>query len=127
MGKQRARTTRQGHHYTPAKTVNYETLISQLFIEKYFGHKPLDGAVKIKIDAYFTIPKSASKKKKEAMITGAIRPTKKPDCDNIAKIICDALNGLAYLDDKQIVELTVNKFYSDIPRVVVAICEEGSA
>ena len=128
MGKQRARATRQGHQYTPTKTVNYETLVSQLFIEKYFGHKPLDGAVKIKIDAYFTIPKSASKWKKAAMMAGWIRPTKKPDCDNIAKIICDALNSLAYIDDKQITDCTVSKFYSEIPRVEAVIeGKEGSA
>lgn len=127
MGKQRPRMMKTGHTYTPAKTVNYEVLIRQLFIEEFFGHKPFESAVKIKIDAYFAIPKSASKRKKSAMMAGNIRPMKKPDCDNIAKIICDALNSLAYLDDKQIIDCTISKFYSDIPRVDVVIEGEVDA
>lgn len=57
------------------------------------------------------------------MLQGKILPTKKPDCDNIAKIICDALNGVAYDDDKQIVALKVTKIYSDEPRVIVWISD----
>jgi Holliday junction resolvase RusA-like endonuclease len=48
-----------------------------------------------------------------------MKPTTKPDTDNIAKICLDALNGIAYHDDAQIVELQVSKLYSDEPRVVV--------
>lgn len=54
-----------------------------------------------------------------------IMPTKKPDCDNVAKMICDALNGLAYKDDAQIVNLNVLKAYtSDVPFVAVTIIGE---
>jgi Holliday junction resolvase RusA-like endonuclease len=59
------------------------------------------------------------------MIDGIIRPIKKPDLDNIAKIIADSLNGVAYRDDSQIVESSVAKFYSDFPRVEVEIYEAG--
>ena len=52
-----------------------------------------------------------------------LRPTLKPDYDNIAKIIADSLNGIAYRDDAQIVDGYVRKFYSDKPRVVVTIQE----
>ncbi len=55
------------------------------------------------------------------MADGYIRPTKKPDCDNLAKVICDALNGIAYYDDSQIVEITISKYYSGTPEVRVAI------
>ena len=59
------------------------------------------------------------------MLCGNIRPTKKPDCDNISKVICDALNGIAFHDDSMIVELAVEKFYSENPCVDVVIrsCE----
>lgn len=128
MGKQRARATRQGHQYTPTKTVNYETLVKQLFIEKYFGYKPFEGQVFMTVKAYFSVPKSTSKKRKQMMLDGKIRPIKKPDWDNVGKIVSDALNMIAYLDDKQIIDCTVSKFYSDRPRVEVAIeGEEGSA
>lgn len=55
------------------------------------------------------------------MQDGYIRPTKKPDCDNIAKIICDALNGIAYYDDSQIVKIEVDKVYNETPGVDVVI------
>ena len=58
------------------------------------------------------------------MLDGHIRSTKKPDCDNIAKIILDALNGLAYKDDKDIVSCLIEKWYGDEPRVEVYIGNE---
>ena len=73
------------------------------------------------ITAIFSVPRSDSKAVKDAKLAGTILPTIKPDCDNIAKIVCDALNGLAYADDKQIVECSVQKRYGDLPRVEVTI------
>jgi Holliday junction resolvase RusA-like endonuclease len=57
------------------------------------------------------------------MLENIIRPTKKPDADNIAKIVCDALNGIAFLDDKQIVDARITKWYSDTPRIEIIIQE----
>lgn len=108
--------------YTPEKTVNYETLVKQLYIMEHRG-KRLEGALKLNVDAFFSIPKSTSKAKREKMLQGVIRPTKRPDWDNIGKIISDALNGLAYHDDSQIVAATVGKWYSTEPRVEVEITE----
>jgi Holliday junction resolvase RusA-like endonuclease len=120
--KQRPRTTKQGHTYTPQKTVNYETLVRQLYITQNF-RKQLEGALKMTVRAYFTIPKSASKKKAADMAGGRIRPAKRPDWDNVGKVISDALNGLAYHDDSQIVSATVEKWYSLEPRVEVILME----
>lgn len=75
------------------------------------------------INAFYSIPQSASKKKKEEMREGQIRPAKKPDCDNVAKIVLDALNKLAYRDDAQIVDCIIRKWYTDDPRVTVTIRE----
>jgi Holliday junction resolvase RusA-like endonuclease len=85
----------------------------------------LQGELTIDIDAYFEIPKSASKKNKQLMNNGGIRPTKKPDLDNIMKIVCDALNKVAYADDSQIVSAIVKKFYDEMPRVEIDIREVG--
>ena len=85
----------------------------------------LTGQIKADIKAYYPIPKSTSKKQHQAMLDGQIRPTKKPDWDNIGKIICDALNGIAYKDDSAIVEAMVEKYYSDEPRVEVLLEEAG--
>ena len=108
---------------TPEKTANYETLVKLSFKQKYPDEVPVpkDTPVIVHIVAHFAIPKSVSKRKARDMQDGYIRPTKKPDCDNIAKIICDALNGIAYYDDSQIVKIEVDKVYNETPRVDVVI------
>ena len=72
---------------------------------------------------FVQVPKSDSKLKKQTKLVGEIRPTTKPDCDNLAKSILDSLNGLAYQDDKQVVELEVKKFYAEQPEVKVKLME----
>lgn len=109
--------------YTPAQTKNYENWVKLSFINQYPNFKPLENELEVSIKAYFEIPKSVSKKKREQMLNGNIRPTIKPDLDNIAKSVLDALNGLAYLDDKQIVFLKVEKFYDVNPRVELMVEE----
>lgn len=118
-GKGRPRLGRSGHAYTPHDTANYENLVKVCFIDQYPDHVPFENEVYVDITAYYKIPKSASKKKTTDMIMGFVKPTKKPDLDNIAKIICDSLNGIAYKDDSQVTKLIVRKFYDTSPRVEV--------
>ena len=120
VSKARPRICKRGT-FTPEKTVNYETLIKELFI--ITKQNKLEGMLSVQIDCYFKIPKSTSKKNTVLMLHEIIRPVKKPDLDNLAKICLDALNGLAYKDDSQVVELTVKKYYSDEPRVEIRIAE----
>ena len=77
----------------------------------------------MKIIAYFGIPKNTRKKDKENMLNNAISPTKKPDIDNITKIILDALNAIAFKDDNQITKLEIEKQYSEEERVYIKIEE----
>lgn len=123
MGKQRPKFGK-GFTYTPKKTVDYENYVKLLFIEKY-GQPLLNGEIKADIKVYFEIPKSTSKKQREKMLLNQVKPTKKPDCDNIAKIILDSLNDIAYADDKQVISLTVEKLYSVTPKVCLTIQEEN--
>ena len=109
--------------YTPTKTKNYEYLVKQIFINKYPNFTPIEGRVAMTIIAYFEIPKSTSKKKTAEMICDEISPTKKPDWDNIGKIVSDALNKFAYKDDSQITDVRIFKKYSTIPKVIVKILE----
>lgn len=123
-GKGRPRLGRSGHAYTPHDTTVYENLVKLCYRDEYPDEGEIarkDEPVKVLIWAYYQIPKSVSKKTRMAMQMDDIRPSKKPDCDNIAKIICDALNGIAYYDDSQICELSVIKHYSETPRVEVKI------
>lgn len=122
VGKGRPRMTKAGHTYTPQNTVQYENFVRYHYYlqcgrAKFDPDIPLD----VRMVAYFPIPKSLSKKKQLLMRKNRLRPTKKPDCDNIAKSILDALNNIAYHDDSQVVDHQLRKFYSDDPRVTVKI------
>ncbi|MEN6487848.1 MAG: RusA family crossover junction endodeoxyribonuclease [Smithella sp.] len=112
---------------TPDKTVFYENLIiteyrRQVGSAKFEDNTNLD----MRITAYYTIPASASKKKQKQMENGEIRPTKKPDMDNIVKVVADSLNSIAYRDDAQIVDCQIRKFYSRQPRIEVTILTAAS-
>ena len=126
QGKGRPRFTRSGMAYTPKKTADYEQSVIEAYKQAENGcfsdGEPLD----VYICALFGIPKSYSKKKIKMIQDGELLPTKKPDGDNIAKVICDALNGIAYKDDSQIVRLSVEKRYTEhSPRVIVGIYPYG--
>lgn len=122
QGKARPRVTSHGT-YTPKKTKDYERLVQWEY--KSSGGKDYgDKQLQVEITANFQIPKSKPRKVRVDMLAGRIRPTKKPDCDNIAKAILDALNGIAYHDDSQVVTLAVEKWYTpDEPCVIVTIKE----
>ena len=130
QGKARPRVVRgkdgRAHSYTPDKTVQYETLIRREY-RRQGGMRFPDGAVlSVRMVAWYAVPKSASKQHRAAMLAGELLPTKKPDLDNIAKVICDALNGVAYHDDAQVVELYAEKRWDENPRVDVEIREVGA-
>lgn len=111
ISKGRPKFARQGNFirtYTPEKTVNYENLVKLAWMQS--GCDKLDGDISAKITAYFSIPKSVSKKRRAYLIDTYY--DKKPDADNIAKAILDALNGIAYEDDSQVVSLEVIKVYN---------------
>lgn len=125
MGKQRPRVVHNGSFskaFTPKETVSYENLVRVMYQETAKGKRFADGdMLDVRVIAYYSIPKSTSKKKRKMMLEHKIRPVKKPDWDNIGKIICDSLNTVAYRDDSSIVDAQVRKFYSENPRVDVTI------
>lgn len=124
VGKGRPRiNTNTARAYTPAKTKDYEELVKQYFVIKYHSRKLLEGRLKVTIIAYFGVPKNTSKKDKEQMLLNNISPTKKPDIDNIIKIILDALNQMAFKDDNQITKIEVEKKYGEEEKVYVKIEE----
>ena len=126
QGKQRHRTTRSGHTYTPDKTRQYEEKVKAAYRLRYGDRMQWGGKIPLKIlvVAGYRIPKSASKRTKDAMQKGEISPMKKPDADNVLKVIADSLNGLCYRDDAQIVDAEVHKYYTDQPGVDVMIWEK---
>jgi Holliday junction resolvase RusA-like endonuclease len=123
--KGRARHTRAGITFTPAKTRNEESNFRAQAINSHKPNKPLNGSILLEVCFYMPIPSSASKKLKQAMQDGCERPTKKPDLDNLVKLVKDALNGVYWQDDKQVISLKAEKFYSEQPRTEVRIIEMG--
>ena len=123
-GKGRPRFARVGNYvrtYTPDSTESYEELIRWAYKQARGGKFEKDVPIDVRVFAYYPIPESASKKKKGAMIDQILRPTKKPDFDNVGKCVADAVNKIAYHDDAQIVDFQFRKFYSTNPRVVVVM------
>jgi len=116
-----------GAKYTQEKTRNHEQHIAWEY-RKVCGNFrfPKGTPLEMEVFAFLEIPKSESKKKKSQMLSGEIRPMVKPDFDNIGKLIADALNNIAYDDDKCIVDGIVRKYYSDVPRTVVILREATS-
>lgn len=90
-------------------------------IRSQYNGQLLEGAVAIEYTFYMPIPKSISKKKRTAMIHNDIRPTKRPDIDNMQKFISDCLIGIVIKDDSQAVGVCSSKFYSENPRTVIRI------
>lgn len=112
-----------GMIYTPTTTKDYECLVEQYFLLKYPRFKTLEGRVGVNITATFNIPKSTKKSDREKMIQNEISPNKKPDIDNIVKIILDAMNKFAFKDDTQITKLSVEKIYGEEEKVHIEIEE----
>jgi Holliday junction resolvase RusA-like endonuclease len=125
VGKGRPRFSSQGGFvktYTPEKTASYESLVRMMAAQAMNGRVPVDFAVSVTVDAYFEVPASWSKKKREAAMAGQIFPFGK-DIDNIAKAVLDGMNSIVYVDDRQVVTALLTKRYSDRPRVHVGVIE----
>ena len=101
LGKPRPRVNRNGRVWTPKKFKDYEKKIANAYIDA--GGELLKGEVSVTVATYRELPKSRPKKVES-------EPDNfKPDVDNIGKIFLDALNGVAYEDDKQVTILCVTK------------------
>lgn len=122
-GKARPRVV-HGHAYTPESTVQYEKQVQQAW-RKVAGEWKAEKTqpLALFVSAFYPVPASHSKKRREQELTNFELPTKKPDIDNILKIVMDGLNGVAYDDDKQVVEVIMRKRFSEIPGVVVTLKE----
>lgn len=119
-GKGRPRmSTKTGRAFTPKDTIMYENLVKMCYQDQV--GEMLEGEIRATIIAHYGIANSTSKKKRELMLQGEINPTKKPDLDNIAKVVLDSLNNIAYKDDSQITKLVIEKCYSNEPRVEVIL------
>lgn len=124
--KERPRAAIIGGHariFTPKTTEAYEKEIRAAWIRAN-GDKPEEGPLRARIYFGLPIPKSETKANKLAMVLRKVFPVKRPDLDNLDKAVLDALNGVAYKDDCQIVTMLSKKNYAEAPYVKVILDEE---
>ena len=125
-GKGRPRFRRFGNFvstYTDAKTKTYETLVKEAAKQAMGSSPPIEGPVRFDCLIKLPVPKSYSKKRSEACLSGSEWPTKKPDWDNVAKSVADAMNDIVFVDDTQIVIARIVKRYSADAGVDVRVSE----
>lgn len=113
--------SKDGHVYTPAKTVKYENLIAHCASVAMAGRPLFAGPLIVRILAYVTVPRSWPAKKRAAALLGLLVPETKPDLDNAAKALLDGLNGVVFVDDKQVADLGARKLYGETPRLEVEV------
>jgi Holliday junction resolvase RusA-like endonuclease len=122
-GKGRPRFAKTGHAYTPRETVEYEREIATLCKQAMNGAPPIEGPIALHIAVIKPIPKATPKAVRAKMVFAEIRPINKPDLDNVLKAVMDGCNGVAYMDDKQIVNVNAAAYYGDEPCVIVSVTE----
>ena len=126
VGKGRHKFARRGKFvstYTPTKTRTYEDTI-KVAARQAMTIEPLQTPVTVFVYISVPIPASYSKKRKQACLSGFEKPMKKPDIDNVSKCFLDAMNGIVYVDDVQVISLHMTKVYSTIGMVEVMVKED---
>ena len=125
-GKGRPRFGRFGKFtrvYTDKQTTDYEAVIKSYAAHAMGSSDPLETAVSVFLYVRLAVPQSYSKKRTEACLSSLEKPCKKPDIDNIAKTYLDAMNGVIFKDDTQVIDLHVKKVYSAFAGVNVMVME----
>lgn len=107
--------------YTAPKTRAKEAEIAAYAACAMIGRAKFTGAVRVEVIAWMPVPESWSAKKKALAIGGKIRPTAKPDSDNILKLVLDALNGIAWKDDAAAVDVRCRKVFGNPVQTVISV------
>jgi len=125
-GKQRPRVTTRGgigHAYTPQQTLNAEAWVKACAVDQGVI-RPLEGPLRVLLTIVKGIPPSWSKKRRASALAQSEKPTGKPDLDNCIKLCCDALNGIAWHDDAQIVRMEVAKLYGERAHALLTVQQQ---
>ena len=117
----RPRVTRWGT-YDPSK--DKKNWFKTIAADEYFKQRkePIKAPIEIEIIFVLPIPKSTSKKKAKQMIEGSIKHVKKPDLDNLSRLVTDGLTGIVYEDDRQIYKMVLSKKYGECPSTSIHVC-----
>ena len=116
--KQTAFNRRSGHAYNPSSK---EIQFVQWQLKAYAPQEPLQGRIEVQYTFYLPIPKGTSSIRKRQMLNDVIGHTKRPDFDNLAYLITNAMKGIVYLDDSQITDAVIRKRYGADPKTVIKV------
>lgn len=108
-------------NYLPAQSAREQSTIRAIAAIAMGNRAPLEGPIDLRVVAYMPIPASWSKRKQAAALADQIRPTGRPDADNIVKLLKDAGTGIIWRDDALVVDCAIWKRYSDRPRLVIEV------
>ncbi|NNV08118.1 RusA family crossover junction endodeoxyribonuclease [Geobacillus sp. MMMUD3] len=123
QGRPRATTVNgRVRMYDPKKSRDFKHYL-KLAASKHRPEQLIEGPISLEVKVYKPTLKSFSKKKKVAAEAGQIRPISKPDVSNYLKLIEDALTGVIWKDDSQIIDCSISKYYSETPRTEIQIKE----
>lgn len=124
VAKGRARAFIRGGkigHHTPDKTARYENLVRLVAKQAIGAAKPLEGPISLRCTFWLPVPMSYSNNRRKACLSGSERHCKRPDIDNLLKSVKDGCNGVVWVDDCQVVEVSARKCYGETPGVDVEI------
>jgi Holliday junction resolvase RusA-like endonuclease len=107
-------------NFLPAKSRNEQAVIRDMAEQVMAGRPPLEGPIDLRIAAYMPVAASWSKRKREDALAGLMRPTGKPDFDNVTKNV-DAFKEVVWRDDAQVTDFSFAFRYSDRPRLVIEV------
>ena len=113
-------TNGHAHIYTDSKTRSYESQLRFAAQQQMGENRPTAQPIAVHVDVRLVIPTTWSKKKRALALAGSVAPTVKPDCNNFSKAL-DALNGIVWVDDKQIVDERVQKRYAEQPGLTIRV------
>lgn len=127
----RPRATRMGKEirlYDPKKVNVFKKRLGMLARQQMLdcGLDPFDGPLEVCMEFYRPVQASISRKERSRRLSGAHRPTVKPDLDNYIKSTSDALNGILWVDDNLIISLEAKKYYAEQPHLIVEIRSAGN-
>ncbi len=122
IAKGRPRMTKTGHTYTPERTRAAESVVAE--VVRLMECIPIAGPIQVELDFFLPVPARFNRRDAESALLGAIRPVGRPDLDNLAKLVCDAIQGEgpghAFASDAQICQMTARKWYGT-PRTMVRV------
>ena len=110
----------------PAKSREYKHIVSVMARQKMaeLGMTPMEGPLRLHVHVFRVPPKSMGKKRSAEACSLSKGITTKPDLDNYIKLVSDALNGVVFLDDSQVVAIEATKRYGKMPGMIITVTEE---